>query len=136
MRENGIPLSYLPSGKKRVLIIDDEPAVIDHLMEILERDGRFEIRIAPNGFDGGMATMEFIPDLVLANCSITDLKPDLLIQQMRRRAATEKTKVIFMSMIAPDSGITALLEGGTIEYRRKPFNVESMVVMICQLLKL
>ena len=32
---------------------------------VFERDGRFEIRTANNGFDAGMGVKEFRPDLVI-----------------------------------------------------------------------
>ena len=48
MKENEIPLDQLASGRKRVLVVDDDQAIVDMFTELLERDGRFEVRTAQN----------------------------------------------------------------------------------------
>jgi len=49
MKENGIPLDSLDSGRKRVLAVDDDEAILEMLVELLERDGRVEVRVARGG---------------------------------------------------------------------------------------
>src|SRR5262249_38930833 len=56
MKDNGIPLDQLELGKTRVLVVDDDAAIIEMLVELLERDGRFEVATATTGFDAGMKT--------------------------------------------------------------------------------
>ena len=53
MKENGIPTDALESGKRKVLIVDDDEDLVELIADHLERDGRFEIRTANNGFAGG-----------------------------------------------------------------------------------
>ena len=65
MKDNGIPTEALESGKRKVLIVDDDVDLVDLMRDAFERDGRFEIRTANNGFDAGMGVKEFRPDLVI-----------------------------------------------------------------------
>ena len=44
MKENGIPTDALESGRRRVLIVDDDQAVVDLISEVLAGDARFESR--------------------------------------------------------------------------------------------
>src|SRR5512140_2994197 len=53
MKENGIPLDNLDTGKKRVLAVDDDEAILEMLVELLERDGRFDVRVARSGYEAG-----------------------------------------------------------------------------------
>ena len=65
MKDNGIPTDALESGKRKVLIVDDDEDLVELLVDVFARDGRFEIRTANNGFDAGMYVKEFRPDLVV-----------------------------------------------------------------------
>src|SRR5882757_9728562 len=50
MRDNGIPTDALESGKRKVLLVDDDEEIVDLLSRALHDDGRFEVKIARNGF--------------------------------------------------------------------------------------
>ena len=50
MKENGIPTDALESGRRRVLIVDDDQAVVDLISEVLAVDARFETKVDNNGF--------------------------------------------------------------------------------------
>src|SRR6202012_1793541 len=50
MKDNGIPTDALESGKRRVLIVDDDQAVVDLISDVLAADNRFEYKVVNNGF--------------------------------------------------------------------------------------
>src|SRR5690606_529759 len=50
MRDNGIPTDALESGKKKLLIVDDDQDLVELISEGFSRDGRFDIRSVNNGF--------------------------------------------------------------------------------------
>src|ERR1700733_3632738 len=56
MRENGIPPDALDSGKQKVLDVADGPEIVELFVDVLTRDGRFEVRTARSGYDAGMLT--------------------------------------------------------------------------------
>src|SRR5438552_4746461 len=49
MRDNGIPPDSLDSGKSKVLVVDDDPEIVELFVDVLDRDGRFEVRTANTG---------------------------------------------------------------------------------------
>src|SRR4030065_2224055 len=65
MRDNGIPTDALESGKRKVLVVDDDQELVELITDALERDGRFETRSVNNGFDAGMMVKEYRPILVV-----------------------------------------------------------------------
>src|SRR4030042_601475 len=66
MKENNIPLSNLSvAGKRKVLIVDDDMEIVELLVDVLTRDGRFEVRTATSGYDAGLMTQQFPPDCLL-----------------------------------------------------------------------
>src|SRR3989304_6613459 len=64
MKSNQIPMDHLETGKKRVLVGDDDEAVVEMFNELLERDGRFDVRTASSGYDAGILTEQFRPDVL------------------------------------------------------------------------
>ena len=40
----------------RVLIVDDDAEIIELIVDVLNRDGRFETKTASSGYEAGMAT--------------------------------------------------------------------------------
>src|SRR5512136_2022817 len=54
MRENDIPLDQLDSGRRKVLVVDDEAEIVELMVDVLDRDGRFDVRTASTGYDAGV----------------------------------------------------------------------------------
>src|SRR5205823_7099322 len=46
MKDNGIPTDALESRKRKVLLVDDDPDLVEVINKALDDDGRFEVRIA------------------------------------------------------------------------------------------
>src|SRR5580693_10718861 len=44
MKENGIPTDALESGRRRILIVDDDQGVVDLISEVFAGDARFETK--------------------------------------------------------------------------------------------
>ena len=44
MKDNSIPLDGLETGKKKILVVDDDAEIVDLLVEVLSRDGRFDVK--------------------------------------------------------------------------------------------
>src|SRR5882757_4728504 len=63
MRDNGIPPDALDSGRQKILVVDDDAEIVELFVDVLTRDGRFEVKTARSGYDAGMLTQEFNPDL-------------------------------------------------------------------------
>src|SRR5262249_5390448 len=53
MKENNIPTDALESGKRGILVVDDDQAVVDLITDVLSADNRFEVKVVNNGFAAG-----------------------------------------------------------------------------------
>ena len=61
MKENSIPTDALESGRRRVLIVDDDQAVVDLISDVLANDSRFETKYVNNGFGAGCSPRSTTP---------------------------------------------------------------------------
>jgi excisionase family DNA binding protein len=131
MQENGIPTDALESGKRKVLIVDDDEELVELLVDVFERDKRFDIRTANNGFDAGMTVKEFRPDLVVLDVMLPDINGKEVCQKIRSDKTLEKVRVICISGMVEQDKIADLKVAGANEFLQKPFTVDSLLDCAC-----
>jgi excisionase family DNA binding protein len=134
MKDNGIPPDALDSGKKKVLVVDDDPEIVELFVDVLERDGRFEVKTAATGYDAGMLTQEFGPDLIILDYMLPDVNGNVVCQTIRQKPEFEQTKIIIVSGVVNQDEINDLLKSGADEFVKKPFNIEKLIERIGELL--
>lgn len=133
MKENGIPLDQLEMGKKRVLVVDDDEAIVDMLSELLERDGRFEVETAKTGFDAGLRTKEFRPDVMVLDYLLPDINGNAVIRSIREDESLQSVRIIIVSGVVNREDVQAMLDSGADEFLKKPFSIEQLVKRITEL---
>ena len=134
MRENGIPPDALQSGKHKVLVVDDDPEIVELFVDVLTRDNRFEIRTARTGYDAGVVTAEFMPDLIILDYMLPDVNGNVVCQTIRKNPNFAHMKIVIVSGVVNPDEINDLLRSGADEFVKKPFNIEKLIERIGELL--
>src|SRR6185436_9590387 len=134
MRDNNIPPDSLDNGKTKVLVVDDDPEIVELFVDVLERDGRFEVKTAATGYDAGMITQEFQPDLIILDYMLPDVNGNVVCGTIRKNPAFEHTKIVIVSGVVNQDEINDLLKSGADEFVKKPFNIEKLIERIGELL--
>jgi excisionase family DNA binding protein len=134
MRDNGIPTDALESGKRRVLIVDDDEELVELISDVLERDGRFDIRTVNNGFDAGMMVKEYRPDLIVLDVMLPDINGKEVCQRVRSDRTMNDVKIICISGMVEEDRVGELRAAGADDFMHKPFEIERLVARMCQLL--
>ncbi len=135
MKENGIPPDALDSGKSKVLVVDDDPEIVELFVDVLERDGRFEVKTANTGYDAGIITSEFEPDLIILDYMLPDINGNVVCKTIRSKPEMEHTKIVIVSGVVNQDEINELLRSGADEFVKKPFNIEKLIERVGQLLQ-
>jgi len=134
MRDNGIPTDALESGKRKVLLVDDDLELVELIVDVLEKDGRFEIRTANNGFDAGMMVKEYRPDLIVLDVMLPDINGKEVCQRVRNDKTMDDVRIICISGMVEEDKIEDLKASGANDFLHKPFEVETLVERMCNLL--
>jgi len=134
MRDNGIPTDALESGKRKILIVDDDEELTELIVDVLARDGRFEIRSVNNGFDAGMMVRDYRPDLIVLDVMLPDINGREVCQRVRNEKSMDDVKIICISGMVEEDKIDELKDAGADDFMHKPFEVEKLIERICQLL--
>jgi two-component system, OmpR family, response regulator len=136
MRDNQIPTDALESGDRKVLVVDDDEELVELLVDVFERDGRFEVRMANNGFDAGMLVKEFKPDLVVLDVMLPDINGKEVCQRVRRDDNLDSVKIICISGMVEQDKVADLKAAGANDFMQKPFSVDKLLDRACDLLEM
>jgi len=136
MKENGIPLDRLESGKKKILIVDDDAEIVELMADVLIRDGRFEVKTASTGYDAGIATQQFRPNLILLDYMLPDVNGNVVCQTIRKNPEFENIKIIIVSGVIKQDEIDHLLKSGAEAFIKKPFNIAELTDKIAAVLRM
>ena len=117
-----------PSGTPPiVLVVDDDPDILEALAEILEAEG-FDVRRARNGKEALDRLEPERPSLILLDLMMPVMDGWEFSQKMRERPAARGIPVIVLS--ADRNVGTKAREIGAVGYLAKPFELDDLLQMV------
>ncbi|MEM8944602.1 MAG: response regulator [Planctomycetota bacterium] len=135
MRDNGIPTDALDSGRRKILVVDDDEDLVELIVDALERDGRFEVQSVNNGFRAGMLIKEFRPDLIVLDVMLPDINGKEVCTLVRSQKAMDDVRIICISGMVEADKVQELRDAGANDFMQKPFDVDNLIARVCQLLE-
>ncbi|QNN23290.1 response regulator [Planctomycetales bacterium ZRK34] len=136
MKENSIPQDRLDGAKRRVVVVDDDEQIVELFCDVLERDGRFDVRTAGTGYEAGLLTEQFRPHLILLDYMLPDINGNIVCRTIRANSDFDQTKIIIVSGVVNQDEINDLLAVGADAFVKKPFNIDKLVGTITNLLEM
>ena len=134
MKDNGIPTDALESGRRKALIVDDDEELVELIRDVFDADGRFDVRVANNGFDAGMMVKEYKPDIIVLDVMLPDINGKEVCQRVRSDSTLDDVRIICISGMVEADKIDDLKEAGADDFMQKPVEVDSVFARGCELL--
>jgi CheY-like chemotaxis protein len=122
-------------SKKKILLVDDEPALTRMLRLNLEQTGRYEVREEHRGADALRAAREFRPDLIFLDVMMPDMGGDEIAEQLKQDPELSKIKYAFLTAIVTkrETGAGAAQISGEI-FIAKPVKRDELLAAVQELL--
>ncbi len=136
MKDNSIPLNNISTGKKKVLIVDDDTEILELMVDVLVRDGRFDVKTASSGYDAGILTQQFRPDLIILDYMLPDVNGNVVCHTIKKNPDFANTKIIIVSGVVNQDEIKDLRGAGAEDFVKKPFNISELVDKISNALEM
>ena len=114
-----------------VLVVDDEPSIVELARIYLERDG-FRVETAGSGPEGLRAVAEHCPDLVILDVMLPGLDGFGVCREIRRQA---DTPILMLTARIEDTDKIVGLELGADDYLTKPFSPRELVARVKAVLR-
>lgn len=118
---------------KKILIVDDEPDILDILKYILDKEG-FKVRKAKNGEEAIAKAYEEKPDLILLDIMMPKKDGIEVCRQLRSDKKFNDTFIVFLTARKEEYSEVAGFDVGADDYVVKPIKPRSLVSRINTLL--
>jgi len=122
------------TGKKIVVIDDTEMLLIFVEDTLATADPNLQIVTAFTGSEGLRRTEVMLPDLVLLDYSLPDLRGDQVCERLLQNAATARVPVVMMSGHVGEMAATARKYRNIVATIEKPFMSEALVALVTETL--
>ncbi len=120
------------STKVRILLVDDEPSIIENLAPFLERSG-FEVSTASNGEEAITKIAAEEPELVVSDVLMPKMDGREMLRSLRQKDYW--IPVILLTQVGEAFERAMALEEGADDYINKPFEPHELVARIRAVLR-
>lgn len=115
------------SEKKRVLIVEDDGAILSILEEAVNQEG-YEVQTSTSALEAMELVKSFQPHIVLTDNDMAELTGIEMLRELRR--LKNYVTVIFISGRTDSQFIVEALKAGADDYIRKPFRMNELLARL------
>ncbi|HEX8965612.1 MAG TPA: response regulator [Patescibacteria group bacterium] len=120
----------------KILLIDDEQALLKVFTETLQALGHFEVETAETGNDGMEKVRSLQPDLVLLDQVLPDINGNQILQMIKQDPSTKNIPVAMLSNFNQDNLVQEAINLGALDYILKyQVEPEDLVAKVNKLIK-
>jgi len=120
--------------KKKILIVEDDPDIVEILTYNLEKEG-YSLDTAANGVEGYDKTISFEPDLILMDIMIPEMDGMELCKKIRADAQFDKILIAFLTARSESFTQVQALDQGGDDFITKPIKPNVLKSRIKALLR-
>ena len=113
----------------KLIVIDDELAVRNNLVEMFELEG-YEVIGAENGRAGVLLARQHLPDLIVCDIMMPELDGFGVLEELRQDFATATIPFIFLTARADKTDLRQGMSLGADDYLVKPFTRDEILTAI------
>jgi len=122
------------SEVKCILVVDDEPAILDMVDFALKRSG-FRLQLAIDSMEAMNAISECKPDLILLDWMLPDISGIDLARRLKRDDLSKSIPIIMLTARAEEGDKLRGFEIGVDDYVTKPFSTRELIARINAVLR-
>ncbi len=129
-------MSSTGSTTGTILVVDDNPNLLDYISDALEELGTFHVETASDGVAGLQRYYEVRPDCMVIDIKMPGLNGYQLVSALRSDPDSAKTALIILTALPQDSVRLASLLSGDDQHLVKPVKPVELVAAITQAIAL
>ena len=118
----------------RILLVDDEPDILEFISYNLNKEG-YTVYTASNGREAVQKALEVIPHVILLDVMMPEMDGIETCQEIRTHPELAATMIAFLTARSEDYSQIAGFDAGADDYITKPIRVKVLVSRIKALLK-
>ena len=123
-----------PHKTVTLLYVEDNPANLDLIREVMTLRPHIRLETAPDGLSGLAAANRLRPDLILLDINLPDIDGFEVLLRLRAQPATADLRCLALSANAMQGETERARAAGFIRYIVKPFAVSQLLGVLDELL--
>ncbi len=139
MTKQGIPIPEDTSVEERtrILVVDDDPIIVETIVQSLEEDEHdYEVISASDGFEAGIQVNHFKPHLLILDIMMPDIKGYEVCKKIKSDEETKDIKIIVLSAYLDEEKFKKMKEHGADVCFSKPLPLPQLKEEVARLLGL
>jgi len=104
---------------KKILIVDDDPLILDLLTKILSAQ-KYETDVASSGFEAGAKVAKFEPDLIILDLIMPKMSGFEVCRQIKEDPDTSHIKILAITGYDTEENREKIMKAGADDYMAKP----------------
>lgn len=121
-------------AKIKVLVVDDEPDIVDLLTYNLKKEG-YEVETSEDGNKAVKIASKFLPDVILLDIMMPNQDGVETCRQMREIPELKSTFIIFLTARSEEYSEVAAFDVGADDYITKPIKPRALMSRIAALFR-
>ena len=121
-------------ARERILIVEDEPSVLDLIVQVMEMEG-YEVVSARNGHDALALIRETAFDFIICDVKMPDLSGEAFYEEVERGYPRLRRRIAFVTGDTFSSESIEFLDRTGAPYLLKPFNLTDLKKMVAESLE-
>ena len=123
------------NGKPRLLYVEDNPANLKLVQEIVKLHLEVELLAATDGNTGVAMAHDYRPNVILMDMNLPGISGREAQRRLRQHPATRDIPIIALSANAMPLDVQAALEAGFFRYLTKPLNIGDFLQVVGEALE-
>lgn len=139
MQRQGMPVpdEEPANNRKRILVVDDDPIIVETIVQALEEDEHdYEVISAADGFEAGLQVNHFRPDLLILDIMMPDIKGNEVCKKIKSNPETKSTMIIVLSAYLDEEKFEEMKSYGADMCFSKPLPLPQLKEEVARLLQL
>lgn len=119
-----------PSKARTLLYVEDNPANMELMQEIIQRHPEFNLQVADNGLSSIEIARSVLPDVILLDINLPGLNGFEVLKLLREDPLTAHIPVLAISANAMEGDIQKGQSAGFLHYLTKPIKVDELMLAL------
>lgn len=124
---------FVAEVKKKVIIVDDEPAFLKVAAAFFKKKGNLEVETASNGYEALLKIGNFLPDLIILDIKMPKVDGFEVCKKIRQNPLTKGVKIIVVT--AYEEEAKKIMACGADQYMLKPIRLNELEKHVSAMLK-
>ncbi len=138
LRKQGMPIpkEFEDSENRKILVVDDDPLIVETIVRSLEEEQRsYEVISAADGFEAGLQVSHFKPDLLILDIMMPDIDGYEVCRKIKADPSTCHIKIIVLSAYLDDESYEKMKHNGADACFSKPLPLDKLKKEVAGLLR-